>query len=276
MDIRTTKRLNNGVEIPLLGLGVFKAGKGRETEEAVRTALEAGYRHVDTAAAYENEEDVGKGLRSSGVPREQVFITTKLWNEDQRRGRQREAFEESLRRLGTDYVDLYLVHWPVPGAFVSSWKVMEEIYRSGRARAIGVSNFQARHLDTLAKTASVPPAANQVECHPRLSQAPLREYCRRAGIAVEAWSPLGGAVGDLLTDPRLAALADRKGRTVAQVILRWDLQHGMVTIPKSVRRERILSNAALYDFELTAEEMREVDAMNTDRRFGPSPDAFDF
>jgi diketogulonate reductase-like aldo/keto reductase len=276
MDIRTTRKLNNGVEIPVLGLGVFKARDGKETVDAVRMALQAGYRHIDTAAAYRNEESVGRGLKESGVPRGEVFITTKLWNEDQRKGRQREAFETSLKNLGTDYIDLYLIHWPVAGVYKQSWKVMEELYRAGRIRAIGVSNFQAHHLDDLAKGATVTPAANQVECHPRLSQKPLVAYCQKLNIAVEAWSPLGGEGGDLLKDPALKAIGERYGKSIAQLIIRWDLQRGIITIPKSVRQERIISNASVYDFELSAQDMARIDAMNEDRRFGPSPDTFTF
>ena len=276
MDIRTTRKLNNGVEIPVLGLGVFKARDGKETVDAVRMALQAGYRHIDTAAAYGNEESVGRGLKESGVPRGEVFITTKLWNDDQRKGRQREAFETSLKNLGTDYIDLYLIHWPVAGVYKQSWKVMEELSRAGRIRAIGVSNFQAHHLDDLVKDATVTPAANQVECHPRLTQKPLAAYCQKLNIAIEAWSPLGGEGGDLLKDPALKAIGERYGKSIAQVIIRWDLQRGIITIPKSVRQERIISNAAVYDFELTADDMARIDAMNEDRRFGPSPDTFTF
>jgi methylglyoxal/glyoxal reductase len=276
MDIRTTKRLDNGVEIPVLGLGVFKAPDGRTTVDAVRWALEEGYRHIDTAAVYRNEESVGQGIRESGVPREEIFVTTKLWNDDMRAGTQREAFERSLSKLGTGYVDLYLIHWPAPGAFLPSWKVLEALYREGRVRAIGVSNFHEHHLEELMAVSDVRPVLDQVECHPRLSQVPLVDFCTRHGVAFETWSPLGGEGGDLMQDPALRAIGARHGKSIAQVVLRWNLQRGLVTIPKSVRRERIRENAAIFDFALSPEDMAAIDALNEDRRFGPSPESFPF
>ena len=278
MNIRTTKKLNNGVEIPMLGLGVFRSPNGPETVQAVKWALKAGYRHVDTASLYANEETVGQGVRESGIPRKQVFVTTKMWTEDMRKGKvgQRAAFEKSLSLLGLEYVDLYLLHWPVAEAFHDAWKVMEEIYKSGRARAIGVSNFHEHHLDELLSGAKVCPAVNQVECHPRLSQAPLVAYCEKLGIAFETWSPLGGIRGDLMNDVTLKGIGLNHGKSIAQVILRWELQRGLITIPKSVHKDRIEENADLYDFELTSKEMALVDALNENRRFGADPENFPF
>ncbi|MDR1368390.1 MAG: aldo/keto reductase [Candidatus Accumulibacter sp.] len=275
MDSRSMTRLNNGLSIPLLALGVWRASEV-EAAKAVCWAIEAGCRHIDTAAIYRNEEGVGKGLRDSGVPREEIFVTTKLWNDDMRSRRQRQAFEESLERLQTDYVDLYLIHWPVEGVFVESWKILEEIYESGRAKAIGVSNFHERHLDELLESAAIPPATNQIECHPWLSQAPLIARCAREGIVCEAWSPLGGLGAPLSTDPELLRIAGKYGKTPLQIALRWNIQRGVVVLPKSIHRERIAENARLYDFELDEEDMKAIGARNQDHRFGPSPDDFDF
>jgi diketogulonate reductase-like aldo/keto reductase len=277
MDIRTTIKLNSGGNIPALGLGVFQAPDGEECTNAVRWALEAGYRHIDTASIYKNEAGVGEGIRQSGVPREEIFLTTKLWNDDQRQGRQRQAFEESLERLGVDYVDLYLIHWPVAAKIIESWAVLEELHKEGRARAIGVSNFHKHHLDTLMASAKVTPSVNQIECHPRLTQVPLRAYDKKLDIINEAWSPLGGSKkGNLTGHPELSAIGAKYGKSAAQAMIRWGLQHGMVTIPKSVRKERILENAEVFDFALSAGDMAAIDAMNRDERVGPDPDNFDF
>ncbi len=277
LNIQSTIKLNNGVEIPRLGLGVFRAKDGEETANAVRWALEAGYRHIDTAAVYGNEEGVGKGIRDSGVPREEIFLTTKLWNDEMRAGRQRKAFDESLERLGVSHVDLYLIHWPVKTKYVESWMVMEQLYQEGLARAIGVSNFLEHHLDDLLKTATVVPAVNQVECHPRLSQKPLKAYCDKLGIAFESWSPLGGSRdGNLTTNPELAAIGAKYGKSAAQVILRWHLQHDFIVIPKSVHKDRIEANGNLFDFALSDADMAAIDAMNMDARVGSHPDTFTF
>ena len=278
MDINTTKKLNNGVEIPLLGFGVYQAKEGEEAVNAVRWALEAGYRHIDTAAVYQNEESVGRAIIESGIPRDKIFLTTKLWNDDMRKGRQKEAFEESLKRLKTDYVDLYLIHWPVAGKYKESWKVLEELYQSGKVRAIGVSNFHKSHLDDLLVAAKVVPAVNQVECHPWLNQEPLFDYCNKLNIALEAWSPLGGTgTGKaLLNDERLKAIAAKYNKSAAQVILRWDLQRGIITIPKSVHKERIFANTDIFDFELSKEDMSIINEMNENKRVGPDPDNFNF
>ena len=275
MDITTCKKLNNGVEIPYLGLGVFRSAEGKETADAVRWAIEAGYTHIDTAKVYANEKSVGQGVRDSGMQRETLFVTTKLWNDDMRASRQQEAFEESLKALGMDYVDLYLVHWPVTN-YRESWKAMEKIYASGKAKAIGVSNFQIHHLDDLLANSEVVPALNQIELHPRLTQEALRSYCEKKGIAIEAWSPLGGEGNDIMADPAIKAIAAKHGKSPAQVIIRWNLQLGIITIPKSVRKERIADNCNVYDFELTKDDVAAINALNQDKRHGPDPDNFNF
>lgn len=267
--------LNNGVGLPWLGLGVFQVNSDRQADVAVRTAIEQGYRSIDTASLYGNERGVGCAVRECGVPREELFVTTKVWNDDVRADRVEAAFEESLQRLGLDYVDMYLVHWPIKGKIVSSWRVLEALQRSGRVRAIGVSNYMIPHLDELLRAAEIVPAVNQIEFHPYLQSKPLHEYCRARGIRLQAWSPLMQA-GTVLRDPTLAQIARDHGRTVAQVILRWDLQSGVVTIPKSVRPERIRENAAVFDFALTDEQMKAISALDRNRRHGADPFNFDF
>jgi diketogulonate reductase-like aldo/keto reductase len=266
---------NNGVHMPWLGLGVWRAGADAETERAVATALERGYRSIDTAAAYENERGVGRGLRASGVRRENVFITTKVWNDDVREHGVEAAFEESLRKLKLDYVDLYLVHWAVTGEIVSAWHAMEKIYRTGRAKAIGVCNHMIPHLDELLRSADVFPAVNQIEFHPYLQSEPLVEYCRGRGIQVEAWSPLMQG-GEALRDPALNEIALAHGKSVAQVILRWLVQRGIVAIPKSTHSKRIEENAAIFDFALTDAQISVIAARNRDHRVGPDPMRFNF
>ena len=277
MDLSSTKILNNGVAMPYVGLGVWMA-KDDETVQAVKWALEAGYRHIDTASAYNNEEAVGRGVKESGMPREQVFITTKLWNDDMRAGRQKEAFEKSLKALDTDYVDLYLLHWAVDDVYVPSWKALEEIYKEGKARAIGVCNFQQHHLETLLQSATVKPAINQFECHPFLTQEPLIAFCEKQGIACEAWGPMGGRKSPLRDDPELAAIGGKYGKSAAQVMLRWNIQRGIIILPKSVHKERIISNSQLFDFELSATDMRAISAMNQNKRLnlGLDPDNITF
>jgi diketogulonate reductase-like aldo/keto reductase len=267
-------RLNNGVEMPWLGLGVYELEDGPEVERAVRCALETGYRSIDTATIYRNERGVGKAIRQSGIPREEVFLTTKVWNDAQREGRALEAFRASLQRLGTEYVDLYLVHWPVAGCYKKTWKVLERIYENGEARAIGVSNFTVQHLDDLLGDCRVVPAVNQVEFHPRLFQGDLLDYCRGHGIRLEAWSPL--MQGQVASEPEIGRLAEKHSRTPAQVVLRWNLQHGVVTIPKSGNPARIAENARIFDFELSDDDMRALDALDEGRRLGPDPMSFDF
>ncbi|MFS0725505.1 aldo/keto reductase [Paenibacillus sp. 1P07SE] len=273
-NLQAKVKLNNGVEMPWLGLGVFKTAEGEEVEHAVRSAIELGYRSIDTAAGYNNESGVGAALRSSGVPREELFITTKLNNPDQGYESALAAFEESRRKLGVEVIDLYLIHWPVKGKYVDSWRALERLYREEKVRAIGVSNFQSHHLEELRKISEVTPAINQVELHPCLAQHELRDYCAGRGIQMQAWSPL--MQGRLLDHPVLMTLAQRYGKSTSQVILRWDLQHGIVTIPKSVSAGRIRENSELFDFTLTDDDMAKIDALNENRRIGPDPDNFDF
>jgi diketogulonate reductase-like aldo/keto reductase len=277
MDLQTTKKLNNGVEIPYLGLGVFQVKEGDETANAVHWAIEAGYRHIDTAALYGNEKSVGIGIRSSGIDRKNIFVTTKLWKDDMLQGTQMKAFEKSLKLLQMDYVDLYLIHWPVAEKSMESWKVLEEIYKSGKARAIGVSNFMEKHLDALLQEAKIVPAVNQVECHPHLAQQPLADYCQKQGIAFEAWSPLGGTGGNLLDDPTLKKIADKHGKSTAKVTLHWELQRGLITIPKSIHQARIIANTDIYEFELSPDEMKAINTLDKNpQRTGPDPNNIDF
>lgn len=273
LTITSEKELNNGVRIPRFGLGVWRAVSGEETKNAVRWALQAGYKHIDTATVYKNEQDVGAAIAESGVDRAQIFITTKLWNSDMRAGRQIQAFEESLRKLRTDYVDLYLIHWPVEN-FVESWKILEKIYKSGRARAIGVSNFKAHHLRTLLDACEVVPAVDQMEFSPYMQDNEVIAFCREHGIAYEAWSPLGA--GTLIDEPTICEIAAGYGKTSAQVILRWVLQRDIIVFPKSVHQARIVENADIFDFELTAADMERINALNCGRRTGSDPDNFDF
>ena len=266
--------LNNGVRMPQLGFGVFQV-PDRSVGPAVLAALECGYRSIDTAALYGNEVGVGRAIASSGIPRDELFVTTKLWNDDHGYERAFRAFDASLDRLGLAYLDLYLIHWPVPAkdAYLATWRALQEIGASGRTRAIGVSNFQIPHLERLLAKTAVVPAVNQVELHPHLTQAPLREFHARHGIATEAWSPLARG-GSVLTDPRITAIARAHGKSPAQVILRWHLQVGTVVIPKSVTPSRIAENLDVFGFTLTDDEIAAVEALNTDSRVGPDPDRF--
>ncbi|MFC0234082.1 aldo/keto reductase [Vagococcus entomophilus] len=274
MDRNRTTKLANGVEMPKLGLGVWKVDSGAEVVNSVQWAIEAGYRAIDTAAVYKNEAGVGKGIAQSGIKREELFVTTKVWNSDQGYDQTLAAYEESLSKLNLDYVDLYLIHWPVEGKYKETWRALETLYEAGKVRAIGVSNFKEHHLEDLLADAKIAPMINQVELHPLLNQEPLRKFCAQHGIAVEAWSPLGQ--GKLLVRPELKAIGDKYGKTPAQVILRWDLQNNIFTIPKSVHKERIEQNAAIFDFELSAEDIATINDLNTNERFGPDPDHFDF
>ncbi len=274
LHLQSTTKLSNGVEMPWFGLGVYKVEEGDQVVNSVKWAIEAGYRSIDTAALYQNEEGVGQAIKESGVPREELFITTKVWNSDQGYDTTLQAFEKSLSKLGLDYVDLYLVHWPVKGKYKDTWRALEKLHEDGKVRAIGVSNFQIHHLEDLLADAKVRPVVNQVELHPLLSQVELRNYCKEQGIQIEAWAPL--AQGRLLDNPTLQAIADKHGKSIAQVLLRWDIQSGIVTIPKSIKKERIVQNADIYDFELSVEEMKQIDDLNEDRRFGADPDHFDF
>jgi len=271
--VAETTTLNNGVAMPWFGLGVYKTQEGPEVEQAVAAALEAGYRLIDTAALYGNEKGVGNAIRASGIRREDIFVTTKVWNSDQGYDETLRAFEASLSRLGFDYVDLYLVHWPVKGKYKDTWRALERLYKEGYARAIGVSNFHIHHLEDLLSSCEVKPAVNQVECHPLLTQEELRKYCRDQHIAFQAWSPIMKGQLDL---PVITELAAKYGKTPAQIVLRWDLQNDILTIPKSVRPERIRENANIFDFELSAEDMARIDGLNRNSRFGADPDNFNF
>ncbi|OEU91732.1 oxidoreductase [Streptomyces abyssalis] len=264
--------LNNGSVMPQLGFGVWQVPDD-EAASAVRTALEAGYRSIDTAAIYGNEQGTGHGLASSGVPRDEVFVTTKLWNADQGHDSTLRAFDASLDRLGLDYVDLYLIHWPVPrqDKYAESWKAFEKIHQEGRAKAIGVSNFHPSHLQRLLKESGTVPAVNQIELHPHLQQSGPRAFHAEHGIATEAWSPLGQGK-ELLREPKLNAIAGKYGKSPAQVVLRWHLQTGNVVIPKSVTPSRIRENIDVFDFELDAGDMEDIAGLNTDSRLGDDPD----
>lgn len=266
--------LANGVEMPWLGLGVWKARLGGEVENAVKAALQTGYRSIDTAAVYKNEEGVGKALAESEVPREELFITTKVWNDDQGYETTLKAFEESRKKLGLEYIDLYLIHWPVKGKYKETWRAMEKLYKEGLVRAIGVSNFHVHHLKDLISDAEVKPMVDQVEFHPYLTQKELRSFCNEEQIQMEAWSPL--MQGEFVQVDLLKELAQKYGKTPAQILLRWDLEHGVVTIPKSVKEHRIRENTDLFDFELSQEDMDRVDGLHRNHRFGPNPDNFDF
>lgn len=273
-SINDRAQLNNELTMPWLGFGVYKLSDGAEVETAVRLALETGYRSIDTASVYGNERGVGRVLRESGVPREEIFLTTKVWNDDQRARSVGEAFDGSLECLGTDYVDLYLIHWPVAGCYRDTWDALQDIQRSGRARAIGVSNFLVPHLQDLLRDGQTVPAVNQVEFHPWLVQPELREFCRARGVQFQAWSPLmQGRVGEV---PVVRALAEQYDRTPAQIVLRWNLQHQVVTIPKSAHPERIVENTGIFDFELTRADMDALDALDEQRHLGPDPASFDF
>ncbi|MEV5972447.1 aldo/keto reductase [Streptomyces sp. NPDC051921] len=260
--------------MPQLGFGVWQVPDD-EAEGAVATALEAGYRSIDTAAIYENETGTGKALATSGLPREELFVTTKLWNSEQGYDSTLRAFDASLAKLGLDHVDLYLIHWPVPAkdAYVDTYRAFEKILSEGRARAIGVSNFLPEHLERLIGETSVVPAVNQIELHPQLQQTESRAAHEKHGIATEAWSPLGQGRG-LLEVPALVAIAQKHGRTPAQVVLRWHLQVGNVVIPKSVTPARIRENIAVFDFELDAEDLAAIAALDEGRRLGPNPGEF--
>ncbi|MEH7421601.1 aldo/keto reductase [Bacillus thuringiensis] len=277
-NLQSKTVLNNGVEMPWFGLGVFKVEEGPELVEAVKSAIKAGYRSIDTAAIYGNEKAVGEGIRAgikeAGISREDLFITSKVWNSDQGYETTLAAYEESLKKLELDYLDLYLVHWPVEGKYKDTWRALETLYKEERVRAIGVSNFQIHHLQDVMKDAEIKPMINQVEYHPRLTQKELQAFCKEQGIQMEAWSPL--MQGQLLDNETLQEIAEKHGKTTAQVILRWDLQNGVITIPKSTKEHRIIANADVFNFELTKEDMEKIDALNQNHRVGPDPDNFDF
>jgi len=274
MNISSKTKLNNGVEMPWLGLGVFRSEEGTEVENAVKAALTNGYRSIDTAAIYQNERGVGNAITESGIAREEIFLTSKVWNSDQGYNRTIAAFETSLEKLQTDYLDLYLIHWPKGNRSVETWKALEELYKKEKIKAIGISNFLVHHLNDFLPTCKVIPAVNQVEFHPELIQPDLLEFCQNAGIQLEAWAPImKGKVNDL---PLFQELSEKYGKTPVQIVLRWDIQKGVVTIPKSVKAERIISNADIFDFELTPEDMVKIDSLDCNNRIGFHPDNIPF
>ena len=265
--------LNTGDQIPQLGLGVFKVDDD-VCEQIVLDALEVGYRHIDTAMIYRNEAAVGRALAKSGIPRDELFVTTKLWNSDQGTDTTAAALQTSLDLLGLEYVDLYLIHWPAPlrDTFVESWVVLEDLYRQGLAKAVGVSNFEPEHLERILEAGSLVPAINQVELHPAFQQRKLRAFQEPQGIITEAWGPLGQGKYDLAELPGLRELAEAKGKSIQQLVLRWHLQEGVVVFPKTVRKERMIENLSVFDFELTADEMAQMAALDQGKRVGTHPD----
>ncbi|MEK4081720.1 aldo/keto reductase [Solibacillus sp. FSL K6-1126] len=274
MNLHSTKKLANGAEMPYLGLGVYKMTDRDETLEAIETALDLGYRAIDTAALYYNEEEVGEAIRHSSVPREDLFVTTKVWNSDQGYDNTLRAFETSLKKLDMDYVDLYLTHWPVEHKYVDTYRAIERLYDEKLIRVTGVSNHHEHHLKTILATCNVAPMVNQIEAHPYLTQEPLRAFCEQQQIAVTAWSPLGR--GKVLNDETIIRIADEYNVSPAQIILRWHLQNDVIIIPKSVTASRIKENSELYHFELTNETMQQLNALNRNERFGQNPDNFKF
>lgn len=273
-----TVTLNNGVKMPVLGLGVFRVEDSPELVNAVKSAIKNGYKSIDGAAIYGNEESMGKGIsegiKEAGISREDLFITSKVWNADLGYESTIAAYETSLKKLGLDYLDLYLIHWPVQGKYKEAWRALEYLYKQGRVRTIGVSNFQVHHLEDILKDAEIKPMVNQIEFHPRLTQGKVREFCEKNNIQVEAWSPL--MVGKLFDNEILKEIADKYNKSVAQVILRWDLENNIVTIPKSTNESRIIQNSNIFDFQLTKEEVERISSLNQDLRVGPDPDNFDF
>ncbi|WP_299442178.1 aldo/keto reductase [uncultured Aquimarina sp.] len=273
-DIKGAFRLNNGVNMPYFGLGVYLSDNDKEVVDAIQWALDAGYRHIDTASIYKNEEGVGKAIRQSNVPRKELFVVSKVWNSDQGYESTLKAFDESLRRLQLDYLDLYLIHWPVEGKYIETWKALEKLYKDGRIKAIGVSNFMQHHLENLMKTSTIIPMVNQMEFHPHLVQQDLIDFCNTHAIQYEAWSPM--MQGKIFKLNILDDLAKKYQKTVAQIVLRWNLQKGIITIPKSAKKQRIISNANLFDFELSKEDMSYIDSLDKNQRNGPDPDNFNF
>ncbi|QOI49948.1 aldo/keto reductase [Leptospira interrogans] len=262
--LKQTIMLNNGIFMPILGLGVWKTKSGKECKEAVLNALEAGYRHIDTARIYDNEVDVGQAIRESGIPRKEIFITTKLWNADQGSDKTRKALENSLDRLGIDFVDLYLIHFPVTSKRMDSWKELEKLYHDKLCKAIGVSNYTIIHLTELLKNSQITPAVNQVEFHPFLNQIHLLEYCKKHKIQLEAYSPL--AHGQKIEDPTIAKIAQKYDKTPAQILIRWAIEQKIVVIPKSIKKERIIENSKVFDFAISEEDMKILNSLDEDFR----------
>ncbi|WP_419885428.1 aldo/keto reductase [Paenibacillus sp. B-A-8] len=276
--LQDTTALHNGVNMPWLGLGVFQVEEGSELIQAIKSAIAHGYRSIDTAAIYQNETGVGQAikeaLQDNNLSREDLFVTSKVWTADMGYEETIAAYETSLAKLGLEYLDLYLIHWPVKGKYKETWRALETLYKEGRVKAIGVSNFQIHHLEDVMKDAEIKPMVNQVELHPYLSQQALLSFCKEQGIQLEAWSPL--MQGQLLDQPVLKQIAAKYGKSVAQVIIRWDLQRGIITIPKSTKEHRIIENVDVFDFQLTEEDMTLINSLNQDQRVGPDPDNFDF
>jgi len=270
----STKQLVNGVEMPRIGLGVYKMTDPEIAMQAIATALDTGYRHIDTASIYANEKEVGEAVRNSSVSREDIFITTKVWNTDQGYDQTLKAFEKSLQLLGLEYIDLYLTHWAVKETFLDTYRAIERLYDEKLIRATGVSNHHQHHLEAIAAKANIQPMVNQIECHPRLTQFDLREYCAEKGIAITSWSPL--ARGGLLEEPTLQRISGKYGKSPAQTIIRWHLQHDLIVIPKSITPARIADNINVFDFELSFEDMKNIDALNLNERSGSDPDNFTF
>lgn len=261
--------LSNGVTIPQLGLGVYKVSQ-KEVYQTVKTALSLGYRHIDTASFYENEEGVGQAIKDSGISREEIFVTTKVWNDEQGYENTLQAFDRSLHKLQLDVIDLYLIHWPVPEVFPDTWKALECLYKEGKVRAIGMSNFLDHHVEKLLETAEVKPMANQIELHPKLMQKSTVNFCRKNNIPIQSWSPLGRA--QYLDDPNLIDLAHKYHKSVAQIIIKWHLQHGFIVIPKSIHPARQKENISVFDFELSEVDMKKMDKFNEGLRVGSHPD----
>ncbi len=273
-DVKGCASLSNGVSMPYFGLGVFQAKDGKEVINAIDTAIENGYRLIDTAALYGNEKGVGEAVRKSPVPRNEIFVTSKVWNSDQGYDKTLKAFDKSMSRLKFDYLDLYLIHWPVKSKYKETWKALERLYAEKRIRAIGVSNFLVHHLEDLKSTAEVMPMVNQFEFHPHLVQPKLLDYCKKEKILPEAWSPL--KQGLILDDDMLQDLGKKYKKTSAQIVLRWNLQKGVATIPKSVNQSRIVENASIFDFSLSPDDMRKIDRLDKHQRVGADPDNFHF
>ncbi|WP_252223932.1 aldo/keto reductase [Clostridium sp. ZBS2] len=277
-NLKNTVTLNNGVKMPVLGLGVFRVEDSPKLVDSVKNAIKNGYRSIDGATIYDNEVSMGKGvaegIKATGISREDLFITSKVWNADLGYESTIKAYETSLKKLGLEYLDLYLIHWPVEGKYKNAWRALEYLYKQGRVKAIGVSNFQVHHLENLMKNAEIKPMINQIEFHPRLTQEKVRVFCKQNDIQVEAWSPL--MVGKLFDNEILKEIANNHNKSIAQIILRWDVQNGVITIPKSTNEGRIIENSQIFDFELTNEEVEKINSLNQDLRVGPDPDNFDF
>ncbi|MBQ4805040.1 aldo/keto reductase [Aquimarina sp. MMG015] len=273
-DIKGTFRLHNGIEMPYFGLGVYLSDNDKEVIDAVQWALEEGYRHIDTASIYKNEEGVGTAILNSSVPRDEIFVVSKVWNADQGYESTLKAFEKSLQRLQLNYLDLYLIHWPVKGKYIETWEALEKLYKDGVIKAIGVSNFLEHHLENLMETSEIKPMVNQMEFHPHLVQQDLIDFCNKHHIQYEAWSPM--MQGKIFELSILDNLSKKYNKTAAQIVLRWNLQKGVITIPKSSKKHRIIDNANLFDFELSKEDINYIDSLDKHQRLGPDPDNFNF